>query len=72
MCVLVGQFLMIDAFRYAEAKVLAPLRYSAILWSVILGYLVWGDLPDSWTIVGTAVVIASGLYILHREYRARR
>ncbi|MBT5108305.1 MAG: DMT family transporter [Rhodospirillaceae bacterium] len=72
LCVLVGQFLMIDAFRYAEAKVLAPLRYSAILWSVILGYLVWGDLPDSWTIVGTAVVIASGLYILHREYRARR
>lgn len=71
LCVLVGQFLMIDAFRYAEAKVLAPLRYSAILWSVILGYLVWGDLPDSWTIVGTAVVIASGLYILHREYRAR-
>jgi drug/metabolite transporter (DMT)-like permease len=72
LCVLVGQFLMIDAFRYAEAKVLAPMRYSAILWSVILGYLVWGDLPDSWTITGTTIVIASGLYILHREYRAQR
>jgi drug/metabolite transporter (DMT)-like permease len=48
------------------------MRYSAILWSVILGYLVWGDLPDSWTITGTTIVIASGLYILHREYRAQR
>jgi drug/metabolite transporter (DMT)-like permease len=63
---------MIDAYRYAEAKVLAPLRYTAIIWSVILGYLLWGDLPDGWTVAGTAVVIVSGLYILRREYQETR
>ncbi|MFT6582854.1 MAG: DMT family transporter [Alphaproteobacteria bacterium] len=72
LCVCVGQYLMIDAFRYAEATVLAPMRYTAIIWSVILGYMVWGDLPDSWTVAGTAIVIASGLYILRREFRASR
>ena len=72
LCVCIGLFLMIDAYRYAEAKVLAPLRYTAIIWSVILGYLLWGDLPDGWTVAGTAVVIVSGLYILRREYQETR
>ena len=70
-CVCLGQYFMIETFRYAEAKVVAPLRYTSIIWSVILGFLVWGDLPDSWTITGTLVVVASGIYILNREYRAR-
>lgn len=69
--VCLGQYFMIETFRYAEAKVVAPLRYTAIIWSVILGFVVWGDLPDSWTVTGTLVVVASGIYILNREYRAR-
>jgi drug/metabolite transporter (DMT)-like permease len=70
-CVCLGQYFMIETFRFAEANVVAPLRYTSIIWSVILGYMVWGDIPDSWAITGTLIVIASGIYILHREYKLR-
>ena len=52
-----------------EASVLAPFRYSGIIWSVIFGFLIWGELPDVWVLVGAVVVIASGLYIYWREQR---
>lgn len=64
-----AHFLMIETFRLAEAKVVAPFKYSTILWAVIIGYLIWGDLPDAWIISGGAVVVGSGLYILHRQRR---
>lgn len=63
----VGHWLVIIAHRYAGASVLAPFTYSAILWMTISGYLVFGDLPDQWTVVGAAIVVASGLYVFHRE-----
>ncbi len=63
----VGHWLVIIAHRYAAASVLAPFTYSAILWMTISGYLVFGDLPDQWTIVGAVIVVASGLYVFHRE-----
>ncbi|HAA91468.1 MAG TPA: hypothetical protein DCS82_00670 [Rhodospirillaceae bacterium] len=63
-----GHYCMIEAFRYAEASTAAPFRYTAIVWAGLLGFLVWGHVPDIWTISGTAIVIMSGLYILHREY----
>ena len=64
-----AHFLMIETFRLAEANVVAPFKYSSILWAVVIGYLIWGDLPDAWIISGGALVIGSGLYILHRERR---
>lgn len=63
----VGHWLVIIAHRYAGASVLAPFTYSAILWMTASGYLVFGDLPDRWTIIGAAIVVASGLYVFHRE-----
>jgi drug/metabolite transporter (DMT)-like permease len=60
----------IQAFRLEEASVLAPFRYSGIIWGVLFGFLIWGDLPDRWVVTGAAVVIASGLYIYWREQRA--
>lgn len=60
----------IQAFRLEEASVLAPFRYSGIIWGVLFGFLIWGDLPDSWVVVGAVVVIGSGLYIYWREQRA--
>ena len=63
----VGHWLVIIAHRYAGASVLAPFTYSAILWMTISGYLVFGDLPDQWTVVGALIVVASGLYVFHRE-----
>ena len=63
---------MIEAFRYAEAALVSPFRYSAIVWAGLFSYLFWGDVPDGWAVVGTGIVIMSGLYILHRELLCRR
>ena len=67
-----GHYCMVETFRLAEAGLVAPFRYSSILWAGGLGYIFWGDIPDRWVVAGTVVLIASGLYILHREIvRAR-
>ena len=70
--VFVGHYTMIEAFRYAEAAVASPFRYSAIVWAALLGYVIWDDVPDMWSVVGTGIIIASGIYILHREFIRRR
>jgi len=68
-----GHYCMIETFRNAEAGLVAPFKYSSIVYAVAMGYLFWGDLPDAWVIAGTAILVASGLYILHREMaRGRR
>ena len=71
-----GHYLLIIGHRLAPASVLAPFIYTEIIWMIALGYLVFGDTPNNWTIAGVAVVIASGLYLLYRERmvgpRARR
>jgi drug/metabolite transporter (DMT)-like permease len=66
-----GQWIVVLAFRYADASVLAPFQYTQLLWVSILGFLVFGELPDIWTVVGAAFIVASGLYTAHRE-RVRR
>lgn len=67
-----GQYLLILAYRRATASVLAPFSYIQLLFSGALGYVVFGSVPDSWAFLGAAVIIASGLYIVHRErIRAR-
>jgi len=63
----IGHFLLIRAHRLAPAAVLAPFIYSEIVWMIALGFLVFGDKPNRWTLAGVAVVIASGLYLLYRE-----
>ncbi len=63
----VAQILHTTAFRSAPVAVLAPFEYSAMLWAVIAGYVVWSDLPTYWTGAGTTLIVFSGLYILHRE-----
>src|SRR5262249_47437007 len=62
-----GHYLLIAAHRLAPAAVLSPFIYTEIVLVIALGYLVFGDLPNRFTITGAAIVIASGLYILHRE-----
>jgi drug/metabolite transporter (DMT)-like permease len=66
-----GQWIVVLAFRYADASVLAPFQYTQLLWVSILGFLVFGELPDVWTVVGAVFIVASGLYTAHRE-RVRR
>lgn len=67
-----AQFLMIVAFRYSEASLLAPFKYAGIVWATAVGFFVWGDLPGDWEIAGSVLIISSGLYILHRETISRR
>lgn len=66
-----GQWIVVLAFRYADASVLAPFSYTQLVWVSILGFFVFGEIPDLWTITGAAVIVASGLYTAHRE-RIRR
>jgi drug/metabolite transporter (DMT)-like permease len=66
-----GHFLLIIAHRLAPASVLSPFIYSQMIWMIGLGYLVFGDVPNHWTMAGAAVVIASGLYLIQHERRRR-
>ena len=65
-----GHYLLALAHRYAPASVLAPYLYQQILWMMLLGYLVFGDVPDSAVLLGGAIVIASGAYLFYRERAA--
>jgi drug/metabolite transporter (DMT)-like permease len=64
-----GQLLITSAFRNAPAAVIAPFDYVSMLYVSLIGYAVWGDVPDRALLIGAVIVIASGLYILHRETR---
>ncbi len=68
----VAHFAMIKAFERVEAGALQPFLYTLIVWAAVIGYAVFGDIPDRWVIAGATVIIASGLYAWHRErIRAR-
>ena len=62
-----GHFLLIKAFDFAPASLLAPFTYSEIIMTTLLGLVFFGDFPDAWTWAGIAVLIGSGLYISLRE-----
>jgi drug/metabolite transporter (DMT)-like permease len=64
-----GHYLLILAHRHAPASVLSPFMYTQLIWATALGYLVFANVPSRWTLAGAAIVIASGLYLLHRERR---
>lgn len=66
-----GHWLLILAHARAPAAILSPFLYTQLVWMVGLGYLVFGDWPDGWTLVGAGIVVLSGLYLLNRE-RAER
>ena len=63
----VGQYAITDAFKRAAASRIAPLEYTALVWGIILDRVFWHTLPDTITLAGAAVIIASGLYLIRRE-----
>ncbi len=67
-----GELLIIRALELAEAATLAPMQYTMIIWSTGLSWLVFSQLPDGWTLLGAAIIMASGIYTLHRERLAAR
>lgn len=66
-----GHWLIIHAYKRAQVAGLAPYPYIQIIWATLLGYLVFGDVPDLYTVIGACIIVASGLYIVHRERELR-
>jgi len=64
-----AHFLIIEALRTGEASVLAPVRYTALLWAALLGFMVWGEVPELWLLAGAAVIVGSSLYMIRAERR---
>jgi drug/metabolite transporter (DMT)-like permease len=62
-----AQITMTLAFRLAPVALLAPFGYAGLVFAMGFGYVIWGEVPDAYLLLGAAIVVASGLYILHRE-----
>jgi drug/metabolite transporter (DMT)-like permease len=67
----VGYVLLIISIRMAEVSVVTPFRYSRIIFLMAMGVIIFGERPDGWTLFGAGLVIASGVYIIWRERRAK-
>ncbi len=64
-----GITLIGQAFRLAPAAIVAPFDYTALIWATGLGWMIWGDLPVLWTIIGAVIIVISGMIIILREAR---
>lgn len=62
-----GMLLFMRAYALAPVSLLAPFDYTGLVWGILLGWLIWSDLPDVITLIGVVTIAASGLYIVHRE-----
>ncbi len=69
--VLIGYQSVIVAMRTGEISFVAPLRYTSLIFSALLGWLFFAEIPDAWTVIGAAIIIASGLYTFYREAKQR-
>ena len=64
-----GYYLIIASFRQGEIAVISPFRYTALLVALLLGYVLWGDIPNLLAWCGIALLIGAGLYVILRERR---
>jgi len=62
-----GQLAGTEAFRLGKASSVAPFEYSALAWGVLIDWLLWQTLPDRYTLLGAAIIVASGVYLVRRE-----
>lgn len=62
----IAEVLVIRALEVAEAAVIAPIHYTIIIWATVYGYLIFNQLPDIWTLIGTAIIVFAGFYTLKR------
>jgi drug/metabolite transporter (DMT)-like permease len=69
---LTGYQCIIVALRSGDISAVAPFRYSALLWAMLLGYLVFGDVPDAPMVTGASIIVLSGLYAFYREHKRHR
>lgn len=62
-----GTFFIISAFRRTDVGVISQYRYAIVVFATVLGYAVWGDVPDLYALIGVALIVGSGLYTMHRQ-----
>ncbi|MGA8614933.1 MAG: DMT family transporter [Xanthobacteraceae bacterium] len=67
-----GQYFWTQALRLAPATAVSPFYYLMLVWALIIGFLVWGDIPTKGLLIGSVIVVASGLFLLWREARLQR
>ncbi len=65
----VGQILVTQCYRYADTSVIAPFEYTTMIWALLFGWFVFGDLPTATMLIGASIVTATGLFIVWREHR---
>lgn len=63
----IGQLAITEAFAKGDASSVAPFEYTALAWAVGLDWMLWQTLPDGWTVVGAAIIIGSGMYLIRHE-----
>jgi drug/metabolite transporter (DMT)-like permease len=66
-----GYLTSVMAMRHGDVGLVAPFRYTSLLWAIALGLLVFGEVPDAWTLTGAAIVVGAGLFTLWRERQLR-
>ena len=69
---LVGHLCVIFSLRSGEVAAVAPFRYAGIIWAILLGFLIWNQLPDALSLTGILILASAGLYTFHREQQLRR
>ncbi len=67
--VIIGYTLSVSSVRVGDIAFVSPFRYTILLWSIILGILFFGDIPDQWTLIGSAIVVVMGIYTFYREQK---
>jgi drug/metabolite transporter (DMT)-like permease len=67
-----GHLILIKAYEYAPASRLAPFSYSQLIWVAIIGFFVFGDFPDGWSLLGMAILVASGIFMANQQRRQAR
>ncbi len=62
-----GYLFSVMAMRIGDISFISPFRYTILIWAIFLGYMVFGDIPDGWTLFGTLIIVATGIFTFHRE-----
>lgn len=70
--IMCSYFLVVVAMRSGDVSIISAYRYSIVIWATLAGYLVWGEVPDLWSVLGIAVLVATGIYTFRREARLKR
>lgn len=65
----VAQLLLTASYRYADVSTIAPFEYTSIVLGLAVGYFLFGDIPTSAMLIGTAIVVSAGIFIILREHR---